>query len=1048
MANQIILKRSSTAGKAPLVAQLALGEIAINTHDGKIYIKKDNGVPTVVEIGGVTSVNTQGGDVVLGTADIAESGSNQYFTTARARASIVAGSGISYNSTTGAVSTSQNLTTTGAPTFAGVTLTDTASTKSIVPSLSNTYDLGTSANPWRHVYVGPGSLYVNGKQVLTEASGTMTFTADLDQNMRVTTTGTGLLQFGSSTTGVNVDGTLQLAAGKRIISSDGVKVQFGDDVELNGNKVIGLGVPTSLTDAATKGYVDVSISAISTSSIQQGNSSIAVVDSGTGTITVTVDGTTALAVTASGVVISGNMTVNGTTTTVNSNTIALADNIITLNSDTVGVPTQNAGVEIERGDEANVQLRWNESALKWSFTNDGAVYFPLATGTDTLAEGATNLYFTAGRARNAINASSSTGVSYNSASGAISLGSIPNTSLVNNSIVINGASVALGGTRTLAVGDIAGAATDTSVTAAIATAASDATAKVLVETNARVTAVSGAAATAATDATTKANAAQAAAIAAAATDATTKANAAQAAAIAAAATDATSKVAAEATARDTAISSAVATEVAARNTAISTAVAGKDNTDEITEGTANLYFTAARAVTATASAVSGAVSTAASDATAKVLTETNRATTAEAAAIATAATDATSKVAAEATARDTAISSAVAAEASLRSSADTTLQTNINAKLASSSYTAADVLAKMVTVDGAGSLLDADLLDGQQGAYYASAASVTTAVSTAASDATTKANAAQAAAIAAAATDATTKANAAQAAAVSTAASDATSKVAAEAGLRATGDTNTLSSANSFTTTAISNLVNGASAAFDTLKEIQDAMATDAELASAIAAISNVASATKLQTARTIQGVAFDGTAAITVVTAGAGISVSGTTVTNTITNNNQLTNGSGFITGYTETSTLATVTARGATTTSALSTGALTVTGAITATGEVTAYYSDVNLKKDIVEITDPIAKVMALRGVTFRPNQTALDLGIIDKEEVGVIAQEVEAVLPQLVVPSAFAGFKTVKYDKLTALLLEAVKAQQLQIDALSAQVAKLGGSATTEL
>jgi hypothetical protein len=127
---------------------------------------------------------------------------------------------------------------------------------------------------------------------------------------------------------------------------------------------------------------------------------------------------------------------------------------------------------------------------------------------------------------------------------------------------------------------------------------------------------------------------------------------------------------------------------------------------------------------------------------------------------------------------------------------------------------------------------------------------------------------------------------------------------------------------------------------------------------------------------------------------------------------------------------------------------GTWAVSGAITATGEVTAYYSDANLKKDIVEITDPIAKVMSLRGVTFRPNQTALDLGVVDSDQVGVIAQEVEAVLPQLVTPSAFAGYKTVKYDKLTALLIEAVKAQQLQIDALRAEIAKLAGSATTEL
>jgi hypothetical protein len=154
------------------------------------------------------------------------------------------------------------------------------------------------------------------------------------------------------------------------------------------------------------------------------------------------------------------------------------------------------------------------------------------------------------------------------------------------------------------------------------------------------------------------------------------------------------------------------------------------------------------------------------------------------------------------------------------------------------------------------------------------------------------------------------------------------------------------------------------------------------------------------------------------------------------VTNNNQLTNGNGYYSSGSAPSFGAT------------STGALTVTGGITATGEITAYYSDANLKKNVVEITDPIAKIMSIRGVTFRPNETALALGVTDKEEVGVIAQEVEAVLPQLVTPSAFKGYKTVKYDKLTALLVEAVKAQQLQIDALRAEIAKLGGSATTEL
>ena len=116
--------------------------------------------------------------------------------------------------------------------------------------------------------------------------------------------------------------------------------------------------------------------------------------------------------------------------------------------------------------------------------------------------------------------------------------------------------------------------------------------------------------------------------------------------------------------------------------------------------------------------------------------------------------------------------------------------------------------------------------------------------------------------------------------------------------------------------------------------------------------------------------------------------------------------------------------------------TGALTVTGAITATGEVTAYYSDVNLKKDIVEIQDPISKVMSLRGVTFRPNETALALGITDKEEVGVIAQEVQEVLPEVVLENS-EGKKSVAYGNVIGLLIEAIKEQQQTIEELKARL-----------
>lgn len=79
----------------------------------------------------------------------------------------------------------------------------------------------------------------------------------------------------------------------------------------------------------------------------------------------------------------GNLTVEGTTTTVNSEIVTIADNIILLNSDVVGVaPSQNAGIEIQRGTSSNVQLRWNESTDKWQITEDGSNYENIVTGGD------------------------------------------------------------------------------------------------------------------------------------------------------------------------------------------------------------------------------------------------------------------------------------------------------------------------------------------------------------------------------------------------------------------------------------------------------------------------------------------------------------------------------------------------------------------------------------------------------------------------------------------------------------------------------------------
>ena len=115
---------------------------------------------------------------------------------------------------------------------------------------------------------------------------------------------------------------------------------------------------------------------------------------------------------------------------------------------------------------------------------------------------------------------------------------------------------------------------------------------------------------------------------------------------------------------------------------------------------------------------------------------------------------------------------------------------------------------------------------------------------------------------------------------------------------------------------------------------------------------------------------------------------------------------------------------------------------GAIFATGDITAFYSsDIRLKKDIEPISEPIKKLMEISGVTYKWNEEYLkdkdvDGYFVRETEVGVIAQEVEKVLPE-VVATRENGYKAVRYEKLVALLIEAVKDQQKQIDELKARL-----------
>tara|TARA_B100001287_G_scaffold273154_1_gene276079 strand:- start:2143 stop:4071 length:1929 start_codon:yes stop_codon:yes gene_type:complete len=172
--------------------------------------------------------------------------------------------------------------------------------------------------------------------------------------------------------------------------STGVTLSADGDLSMDGNAV----VDGSITLGGGYGSTGVTISAagaISADGLITAAGGITV-SGGTATITTAdinggaIDGTAIGASSASTVAattltttgnatIGGNLTVSGTTTTVNSNVVNIGDSTLTLNSDETGAPSENGGIEIERGTSTNVSFLWNETDDQWT------------TGTETIKAG-------------------------------------------------------------------------------------------------------------------------------------------------------------------------------------------------------------------------------------------------------------------------------------------------------------------------------------------------------------------------------------------------------------------------------------------------------------------------------------------------------------------------------------------------------------------------------------------------------------------------------------------------------------------------------------
>ena len=116
--------------------------------------------------------------------------------------------------------------------------------------------------------------------------------------------------------------------------------------------------------------------------------------------------------------------------------------------------------------------------------------------------------------------------------------------------------------------------------------------------------------------------------------------------------------------------------------------------------------------------------------------------------------------------------------------------------------------------------------------------------------------------------------------------------------------------------------------------------------------------------------------------------------------------------------------------------TAASTTTGEIRATGDVTAYYSsDIRLKENIKPIENALNKVDAISGNTYDWKEGFDTIHSHKGNDVGVIAQELEQVLPE-VVTDRENGYKAVNYEKIVPLLIEAIKELNKKIKELESK------------
>lgn len=244
----------------------------------------------------------------------------------------------------------------------------------LIPSVDDTYSLGAPDRVWKDVYIGPGSLYLNGTKILDDSSNTINMRTDTDQALNIQTSGTGTLTMHSSGTGaLNIEG-----GGPLTINSSG-----NSALELNSGT----------------GGIDFNTSNTGSINFNSSNS---------GTINFNSD-----------IVLQGNISMIQTGT---SNPINLNDDV-----------NVNGNLKVNRINREDIgysalyleSVKVDGSSITGQLIGNvighvtGTVSSISNLDTDNLSEGSTNLYYTTDRVRGDV--SGGLGINYNESTGVFSL---------------------------------------------------------------------------------------------------------------------------------------------------------------------------------------------------------------------------------------------------------------------------------------------------------------------------------------------------------------------------------------------------------------------------------------------------------------------------------------------------------------------------------------------------------------------------------------------------------------------------------------------------